>query len=501
MLTPVRTDDASVARTDPAALRAPRLDVIVLAAVIVLGALLRFVTIAHQSFWVDEATTAHELSLSLGGLMHAIHHTESTPPLYYLLAWVWAKVFGTGEVALRSLSALAGTALIPVAWACGRTLVSRATGLVAAGLTACNPFLIWYSQEARAYMLFALLCGLSLLFFARAVDERGGPRDLAAWAVVSVLALLTHFFAGFVLAPEALWLLWRLRSRGAIAAVAVVAVVQLALLPLSLSDHSSRLDWIDVFPLATRIKQVPVDFALSTLYQSPAVTYGLLGAALVALMALGLLGLGGGPNRRRGAAVAAGVAAFGILVPILLAALGTDYLVARNLIAAWLPLAIVLAAAITAPRTLPFGALAGVVLAGAFFYAGFKVNATPQYERPDWRGVARALGTASGTRAIVAYDSSYATQPLSLYLPRVPWAPPAVAPVTVGEIDVVANAYSTPAASLPGGVRRISTTTVGTFLVARYAVDNWRGAPLALGMRAGALVSGGAEPAVVIQPG
>ncbi|MEA2144984.1 MAG: mannosyltransferase, partial [Solirubrobacteraceae bacterium] len=132
MLTPVRTDDASVARTDPEASRAHHLEVIGLVALIVLGAALRFVTIAHQSYWVDEATTVHELSLSFGGLMHAIHVQESTPPLYYMLAWVWAKVFGTGELGLRSLSALAGTALIPVAYACGRELVSRGAGLMAA---------------------------------------------------------------------------------------------------------------------------------------------------------------------------------------------------------------------------------------------------------------------------------------------------------------------------------------------------------------------------------
>jgi uncharacterized membrane protein len=40
---------------------------------------------------------------------------ESTPPLYYAIAWVWAKVLSTSESGLRSLSALLGTATIPVA--------------------------------------------------------------------------------------------------------------------------------------------------------------------------------------------------------------------------------------------------------------------------------------------------------------------------------------------------------------------------------------------------
>ena len=84
---------------------------------------------------------------------------ETNPPLYFVLGWLWARVFGTGEVGLRSLSALIGTAVIPIAYLCGRELVSRRAGLVAAALVALSPFMIWYSQEAREYMLLAALCG------------------------------------------------------------------------------------------------------------------------------------------------------------------------------------------------------------------------------------------------------------------------------------------------------------------------------------------------------
>jgi len=42
-------------------------------------------------------------------MLHAIPHSEATPYLYYVLAWPWTHVFGSGEVGIRSLSALAGT--------------------------------------------------------------------------------------------------------------------------------------------------------------------------------------------------------------------------------------------------------------------------------------------------------------------------------------------------------------------------------------------------------
>src|SRR5947209_224053 len=120
------------------------------------------------------------MTLSFGGLLHEVRVNETTPPLYFVIAWGWARVFGTGETGLRLLSALCGIATIPVIFACGRELVSRWVGLVAAGLAAISPFLIYYSQEARSYALFALLSSLALLFWLRALREPA-RREVAAW--------------------------------------------------------------------------------------------------------------------------------------------------------------------------------------------------------------------------------------------------------------------------------------------------------------------------------
>lgn len=86
-----------------------------LVALTVLAGVLRFATLDVQSFWLDESVTVGLVREDLGGMLSAIPDSESTPPLYYVLAWGWAKLFGTGEVGLRSLSALFGTATVPVA--------------------------------------------------------------------------------------------------------------------------------------------------------------------------------------------------------------------------------------------------------------------------------------------------------------------------------------------------------------------------------------------------
>src|SRR4051812_27381220 len=194
-------------RSPPAAARAASYDPPVpLAALILAAAILRFATIDVQSYWFDEALTAKLLRLPLGDMLSQLPDTELTPPLYYVLAWPWVHVFGSGEAALRSLSALFGIAVVPVAYLIGRELFGRrGPALATAALVAFNPLLVWYSQEARPYSLLVLTCALSMLFCAR--------RSVWLWALFSALALLTHYFAAFVVVPEGLWLAWVCRPR------------------------------------------------------------------------------------------------------------------------------------------------------------------------------------------------------------------------------------------------------------------------------------------------
>jgi uncharacterized membrane protein len=98
---------------------------------------------------------------------------------------------------------------VPATWAAARLTLPERSALIAAALVAFSPLLIWYSQEARAYALLALLTTLGLLFFLRALRHPGPPaaRDLALWSLCSLLALLSHYFALFPVAAQALWLL------------------------------------------------------------------------------------------------------------------------------------------------------------------------------------------------------------------------------------------------------------------------------------------------------
>jgi hypothetical protein len=382
-----------------------------LAGITVAGALLRFLTLDVQSYWLDEVATVNIVHRGFGDMISAVASGESTPPAYYVVAWLWAKLFGTGEVGLRSLSAVFGTLTIPLAFVLGRELVARRAGLVAAALCAFNPLLIWYSQEARSYALMILLTGLSLLAFLRALED-SSARRLAWWAIAGIAAVATHYYAGFVIGAEAAWLLWRspARRRGAVA-VGAVAVVAAALLPLALHQRSTgAARFIAESSLARRLAQVPKQFAIG--YQGPLETLATIVSLLLIAYGVFLLVVAAAPRDRSRALMFGALGAAAVLAPLVLALFGPDYLIARNVIAAWLPLAVAVAAGFATRRS-------GVVAAAAVCAIGLLqvigVDTHERYQRDDWRAAGKFIGTADQPRAVIVTPASGAV-PMLHYL-------------------------------------------------------------------------------------
>ena len=232
--------------------------------ILLLAASLRFYRLDAQSLWADEGNSVRlaerSLSLITQGAAHDIH-----PPLYYYLLHFWMRAFGRSEVAVRSLSALAGTALVWLTYLLGRQLFDQATGLAAAFLAALSPFQVYYSQEARMYILAALLGALSVYFFGKLVnwelvDWESGNRgplapasqppiyqstnhqftnhqstNLPLFILFTTLGLYTHYSFPIVMAAENLvyglwlalswrWRFWARLARWATLQLAVVAL-------------------------------------------------------------------------------------------------------------------------------------------------------------------------------------------------------------------------------------------------------------------------------------
>jgi mannosyltransferase len=470
----------------------------VVAGLTALAAALRFATLGVQSYHHDEIVTASRiLRDGFGHAMEAVGFSESAPPLYYALAWVWTQFTGTGEFGLRSLSALAGVATVPVAYLLGVELRGRRAGIAAAALVAVNPMLLWYSQEARGYALFSLLTAVAALYFVRALDgcrhdvprlrypyggsitgtSQGERRDLTLWGVASALALATHYFALFPIALEAVWLLWR-RGRAALAGLGIVAAAGALLAPLAIHQMSlGHAEWIGERSLGHRIWEAGVTFAVGETGDVIARPERVLPAVvplLAMLAALLLLATRGERGERRAAGRMLAIAAATVVVPVALALAvpGKDYVLARNLLPALVPLLAAVAIGVTMPRARRAGAAVAAVLVA--YSLGFSIwaSASPSLQRPDWHAVAAKLGEPSAPRAMVAWTLGEAS--LRYYLSTGSFQVQASEGFAwdVHEIDFVSDgpAPPVPVRLLGPGFRQVGYEQVGRLWMRRYAL-------------------------------
>lgn len=164
--------------------------------ILLLAALLRFYNLSGQSLWADEGNSA---ALAQQDVTEIARRTafDIHPPLYYWLLKGWTAVFGASETGLRSLSAVLGIALVYLVGRLGQRFFNRRVGLIAAFIAALSPLQVYYSQEARMYILLALLCTASVLaalvIFENFFIHKKNRAAQVAYLLAATAGLYTHY--------------------------------------------------------------------------------------------------------------------------------------------------------------------------------------------------------------------------------------------------------------------------------------------------------------------
>jgi uncharacterized membrane protein len=455
----------------------------------VLAAVLRFATLGVQSYHHDEVVTASRiLRAGFGHAMHEVWAGESTPPVFYALAWVWTQLVGTGEFGLRSISAAAGVATVPIAYLIGVELRGRRAGLWAAALVAVNPMMLWYSQEARAYALVALFGAISVLYWLRA-ERSGARRDFVWWGIWSGLAIATHYFVAFPILAEALMLMRRRGLRASLVGQVILGATAIAVAPVAIHQMSlGHADWIGDFSLGHRLWETCTTFVVGEtgdIIARPERPWLAFVPLALTLGALALLLRRGAGRERRAAARPLLLVAAGIGIPVALALVeaSKDFVLARNLIPALVPLLAAVAIAVASPATRRLGTVVGALL---FAYSlGFCILASTdeQFQRPNWSAVAEHIGDPHGPRATVTWTLGEA--PLRYYL--------STGAIQVGakenydwlvkEVDFVSDGTvpAPPRRLLGPGFRQVADESTGRLKIRRYRFQPPGLAPLRLG--------------------
>ena len=169
---------------------------ILLAAVVLVLWAWAFVGFDASGYWTDELFTLFVADPSQG-LAEVVRRalTDTNPPAYYIVIHYWMRLFGDGEAAARSFSALCAVGAGALLAGFNRDVFSRPARLfgVAAGASSFH----WFkqSQNLRSYALAMLIMTalLNCAVAARRQNQAGRPVNWGLCAGIAALGLLGAF--------------------------------------------------------------------------------------------------------------------------------------------------------------------------------------------------------------------------------------------------------------------------------------------------------------------
>ncbi|MBV9120654.1 MAG: glycosyltransferase family 39 protein [Chloroflexi bacterium] len=391
------------------------------AAILLLAFGLRVYHLDFQASLSDDAlglTLAQHNPLELFGLTAS----EPFPPTFYLGLSLWARLAGVSEYAGRFFSVVFSMGSVALIYRASRRMLDERAAVAAAFLLAINPLEIFFAQEVRMYTMLTCfsLAGATLGYELIA----GRSRSWGGYALASLVAVMTHAFALFVLFSEDVAALicgpreWRWQRAWAAAQLSVVVVfgVWIALVARNLQAYNNGLVSAPSLPAA--LWRTLSAYALG--FGPPAGPVLLLPVMLIALAAAGVALLLA--NRAVPSGVSLRTRQTAVATPLFL----TSWLLAP-IVLVW---AISLAKPIYFERYMVIGLPAALLLAGAGI-AGLEggMRRAPAWSR--WAGAALAaagvlvlaVGSASHLRAY--YNTApYATRTdmrdLAAYVSSVP---------------------------------------------------------------------------------
>lgn len=171
--------------------------------ILMLGAFLRLFHLDFQSAWLDEIHTLNESNpeFSFQEVYSTLLIAEPHPPLYFFIMNNVFKIFGYTTLVARLFSAFIGIVGIYTIYLLGKELYSKKVGIYAMILLSVNYFHIYYSQEARMYVLLFFTTTLSFFFLTKLL-KNPTIKNTILFSIASTLMIYSHFFALFTLIAQ-----------------------------------------------------------------------------------------------------------------------------------------------------------------------------------------------------------------------------------------------------------------------------------------------------------
>lgn len=234
--------------------------------ILVVALALRLAGLGAESAWIDEG---YSLALARHSIQEIIIGTaaDQHPPLYYLILHLWL-LLGENIFNARMLSVILGTMNVYQILVFGYRIGGRWLSLGAGVLLAINPMHVWYSQEARQYMLLTVLATASMKEYWACLQ---GKRRWFVFGLFMLLALYTQYFTIFIIfaqVPILILTTYQIKSRILIQkwffTMAIVGLLFLPWLPTAINQFLHHtMPWIGE-PAVGEIRDVPLRLVLGS---------------------------------------------------------------------------------------------------------------------------------------------------------------------------------------------------------------------------------------------
>ncbi len=195
---------APVAKPQPIAPNAERGPLLTIAALLVVAAVVYSFRLGSTALGASEAYSASAAAKPGIAAIVAIpiNHDPGKVIGYYIALHLWATIFGTGELALRSFSAACSLAGLALLFMLGREMFDAETAAAASAMWAFTPYAVAFSQRARMYPMVIALALAHLLMLWRTRARPSAGRAASSGALGAAL-LYTHLGGVLVVGAEA----------------------------------------------------------------------------------------------------------------------------------------------------------------------------------------------------------------------------------------------------------------------------------------------------------
>lgn len=243
--------------------------------------LIRLIAI-NQSLWLDEGITARVISqYNLVEIVKSFSVYDFHPPLYYFLTYIFTQVFGMSEAALRMpsiiFSLLAGLYIFKT----GKLLKNKNIGFWSAAFFLFNPLIVYYSQEARMYMMTVFLLCAGFYYYIKVLKQKQ-LKDILLCNALLFLSFLTFYGSIFFILSMYIYLLIKKKIKTLLLIIPGLILSFLIISPLLYSQllHSREAldivkNWDLVLGKATikNLLLIPIKFSIGRISFYPKEIY------------------------------------------------------------------------------------------------------------------------------------------------------------------------------------------------------------------------------------